>query len=337
MYTFSPDANAVLVWLVWFLVLGALIFVNEVTRRFKYVGFVAFFILPFALTILWFTVLSDTLYTGWFHIAKVYTATAACIGFWCIRYVNIKSKKLGEKIPLSATKFAWFFPPFILAANIVEAVLRDFELGRTYFGMAPTFDAGSGAEVIGGAWNYMNGIAGILSIILITGFVGIGLKKVTSSDKSKSILWPDMLWFYIIPYSLWNFAYVYNAIPHRSWYNGFALLLAAAICAFTVGKGSWVQHRGHTLALWVCFALTFPQFLDDSIWRVNSVYDPNIQFAVSFAALASNGLAVLYMIYKIVKHKRNPYSGELYSDLKGFQKIREQEDPESIRTPREES
>jgi len=322
MFVFSSEANPVLVWLVWFGVLGALIFLNEVTRRFKPVGFFAFFILPVILTALWFTVLRDTLYIGWFHMAKVYTATITCIGFWCIRHLGRTNKISGEKWHLSSTKFALFFPPAILAINILQAVLRDFQLGITYFGMPPTFDPGAGAMVIGGPWNFMNATAGILSIIIITGFTGICLRKETKNDKSKSILWPDMLWFYIIPYSIWNFAYVYNAIPHRSWYNGLALLIAPIICAFTTSKGSWIQHRGHTLALWVYFALTFPMFLDNSIWRVDSVYNPTVQFTVSLVSLLSNAAVLCYMLYRMKRTGRNPYKGELYSDLKGYQKIK---------------
>ena len=312
MFQFSEGANPVLVIGVWLVVLVALMVANELTRKYKWVGFFTFFILPVILTALWFTVLRDTLYIGWFHMVKVYTATITCIGFWLIRH----NKKL------SVSKFALFFPPAILAINIMQAVVRDFELGINYGGLGPIFNEGAGAIIIAGPWNIMNGIAGILNIIAITGFAGIILRKVTDKDKSKSILWPDMLWFYIIAYNLWNFAYVYNAIPHRSWYNGLALLIAPTIIAFTTGKGSWVQHRGHTLAVWVFFALTFPAFLDESIWRVDSVYNPTIQFAVSLAALLSNVAIVGYMIYKWKATGRNPYKAEVYTDLKGYQAIK---------------
>ena len=215
-----------------------------------------------------------------------------------------------------------FFPPAILAINILQAVFRDFELGFTYSGMGPVFNEGAGAMIIAGSWNFMNGVAGILNIIAITGFTGIVLRKVTDNDRSKSILWPDMVWFFIIAYNFWNFAYVYNAIPHRSWYNGLALLIAPTIIAFTTGKGSWVQHRGHTLALWVYFALTFPIFLDDSIWSVNSAYNPTVQFIVSLVSLLSNVAIVCFMIYKWRTTGRNPYTSEVYTDMKESQAIR---------------
>ena len=322
MFIFNESVHPVLVILVWLTVLGTLVLLNELTRKYKYVGFFAFFILPLMLTALWFTVLRETLYVGWFHMVKVYTATLTCIGFWCIRYLRGTSKTTGQEWKLSATKFAIAFPPLILAINMLQAVVRDFQLGFAYSGMPPTFDEGAGAYVIGGAWNFMNGVAGIIGIIVITGFVGIGVRKVTDKDRSRSILWPDMLWFYIIAYSIWNFAYVYNAIPHRSWYNGLALLIAPIIVAFTTGKGSWIQHRGHTLALWVYFALTFPMFLDESVWRVNSTYNPTVQFWVSFVSLAANAAVLVYMLYKTIKHKRKPYQGEVYTDLKSYQEIK---------------
>jgi len=312
MFRFSYGSNPILVVLVWFCVLFALMVANELTRKFKWVGFFAFFILPVILTVLWFTALRDSLYIGWFHMVKVYTATITCIGFWVIRY-------FGEKINW---KFVMFFPPAILAINILQAVFRDFELGFTYSGMGPVFNEGAGAMIIGGSWNIMNGVAGILNIIAITGFTGILLRKETAGDKSKSILWPDMLWFFIIAYNFWNFAYVYNAIPHRSWYNGLALLIAPTIIAFTTGKGSWVQHRGHTLALWVYFALTFPVFLDGSIWRVDSAYNPTVQFLVSLISLLSNFAIVCYLVYKWKTTGRNPYSGEIYTDMKESQAIK---------------
>jgi hypothetical protein len=317
LFQFAPGTNFFASWLVWLLVLAGLFFFNEVGRRYKYAGFALFFILPVVMSILWFTVLSETTYTDWFHMAKVYSAIAASIGFWCIRFVGSKN---GRR--LADTKFALYFPPLILALNILQAVVRDFEIGRKYYGMAPTFDADAGAMVLGGSWNYFNGIAGILNIIIITGWVGICLKKKTAKDKSQDMLWPDMLWFYIFAYNIWNFAYTYNALPHHSWYCGFALLLAPTICAFTTGKGAWVQHRGQTLAIWCMFAQTFPAFQDEGMWRVDSTYNPNIYFALGLFALLSNAAVVVYMVYKWKKTGRNPYKGEVFSDLKAYQEIK---------------
>lgn len=322
MFTFNYDAGASVlsVWLVWILVFVVLFALNEVSRRFKIMGFVCFIVLPVILSVLWFTVLSDTTYTDWFHLAKVYSSTAGCIGFWCIRHLEGTNKKTGKKWRLADNKIALCFPPLILAINIIEAVIRDLEVGMNYVGGGMLVD--DAQFVVGGPWNYMNAIAGIINIITITGWFGICIRKATAKDNSKDMLWPDMLWFWIIAYDLWNFAYTYNCLPGHAWYCGFALLLAPTICAFTVGKGAWLQHRAQTLALWCMFAQTFPAFQDVGKFSVNSTYNETIYFIVSFLALAMNIGVLVYMIFKVKKTKRNPYKGELYTDLAKYHEVK---------------
>ncbi|MDR3284660.1 MAG: DUF5692 family protein [Treponema sp.] len=322
MFVFNYDAgaSAVSVWLVWIVVFAVLFALNEVSRRFKYCGLFCFLILPATLSVLWFTVLRDTTYTDWFHLAKVYSSTAGCLGFWCIRYVGGKNKLTGKAWHLADNKIALCFPPLILAVNILEACARDIQVGLQYTGGGILAD--EAMYVLGGPWNYMNAIAGILNIVTITGWFGICLRKKTPKDGSRDMLWPDMLWFWIIAYDLWNFAYTYNCLPGHSWYCGFALLLAPTICSFTIGKGAWLQHRAHTLALWCMFAQTVPAFIDKGPFSVASSYNPAALFIVSFLALLSNVLVLAYLIYKAVKTKRNPYTRELYIDLKKFQEVR---------------
>lgn len=321
-FNYAEGATFISVCLVWLAVFAALFLLNEISRRFKWAGFTCFIVLPIALSVLWFTVLSDSTYTDWFHLAKVYSASVGCIGFWCIRHVRGRNKVTGKEWRLADNKIALCFPPLILAINVLEAVIRDFEVGGRYAVMAQDITADAPVMLMGGSWNYMNGIAGIISIIIITGWFGISIRKENGKDKSRDMLWPDMLWFYIIAYSLWNFAYTYNCLPHHAWYCGFALLLAPIVCSFTVGKGAWLQHRAQTLVLWCMFAQTFPAFQDYGKWRVDSTYNPAIYFAVSFLALAANVAVLVYMVYKVVKTKRNPYRGELYTDLKSYQKVK---------------
>lgn len=321
MFQFNYDAGATFIstWGVWILVFAALFLLNELTRRFKYVGLFAFTVLPLTLSILWFTVLKDTTYTDWFHLAKVYSATAGCLGFWLIRHLKGTNKKTGKEWRLADIKWALCFPPLILAINILEAVVRDIEVGIQNNGGSVLSDGSM--YVLGGPWNFMNAAAGILNIITITGWLGITLRKKTSSDKSQDMLWPDMLWFWIIAYDLWNFTYTYNCLPGHSWYAGFALLLAPTICAFTVGKGAWLQHRAHTLSLWCMFAQTIPSFIDKGAFAVASTYNkaPLIIFAT--ASLASNIAVLIYMVVKAVKTKKNPYTGVLYTDNAKYKEV----------------
>ena len=323
MFTFNYAEGATFVssLLIWLCVFSALFALNEISRRFKWAGFSFFVILPSVLTVLWFTVLKDTTYTDWFHLAKVYSSTAGCIGFWCIRHLHGKRKD-GTEWRLAENKIALCFPPLILAINILEACARDIEVGFTYAVAGLDKTADSSVMLMGGSWNYMNAIAGLLNIITITGWFGICIRKATKKDGSRDMLWPDMLWFWIIAYDVWNFAYTYNCLPNHSWYCGFALLLAPTLCAFTVGKGAWLQHRAQTLALWCMFAQTFPMFQDAGMFRVDSTYNPAVYFTVSFLALALNVAVLIYMIYKVRKTRRNPYKGELYTDHAEYRKIR---------------
>jgi hypothetical protein len=300
-------------------VFAALFFMNELSRRFFIGGLGCFFILPIVLSVLWFTALKETTYTDWFHLAKVYSSTAGCIGFFLIRHLRGKNKITGKEWRLADNKIMLCFPPLILAINIMEAVIRDFEIGTTYTGLEQDLTSDAPALLFSGPWNFMNGIAGILSIIAITGWFGICIRKKTKLDGSRDMLWPDMIWLYIIPYDIWNFTYTYNAIPHHSWYAGFALLFAPTLTYFTLGKGAWLQHRAHTLALWCMFAQTFPLFQDYGPWRVDSTYDPRIYMFFGLLSLGSNAALVAYMIYKVKKTGRNPYKGELYTDHKQYQ------------------
>lgn len=293
-------------WGMLLLVFVVLIVLNEISRRSKVGGAVLFIGLPIVLTFfVWPKTTAGTSVNDWFHYAKVYSALAGCIGFYLIRHVKGAVNK----------KWVLCFPPLILAINILEAVARDFQIGNLGY-IAQQFE---GMTVTSGAWNYMNGIAGILNILTITGWLGICISK----SKSKDMLWPDMCWFWIIAYDLWNFAYTYNCLGDHAWYCGIALLIAPTVTAFTFKKGAWLQHRAHTLALWCMFAMTFPLFIDESIFAVKATQNPTALFVVSFLALAANIAVAVYMVYKIVKTKRNPYTRELYTDLQCYKEVNE--------------
>ena len=319
----TPGATWLSVIAAGLMVMAALFLFNEVARRVKGFGLLSFTLLPVVLTILWMTVMKETTYTDWFHLAKVYSATAGSLGFWMIRHVEKKDASGKISWRLASNRIALCFPPLILAINILEAVARDFEVGLTYWLVNSGPIEGEIVGVLGGSWNYMNGIAGILNIITITGWFGIVIRKVTAKDQSKDMLWPDQVWFWIIAYDVWNFTYTYNCIPTHSWYAGLALLIAPTLCAFTVGKGAWLQHRAQTLAIWCMFAQTFPMFQDSSAFMVQSTYNPMIYTGLSALSLLINLAVFVYMIQRWLKTKRNPYLGELYTDLPAYQAIKD--------------
>ena len=291
-------------WVAWFVVLGALIGLNELTRRFRWAGLAIFVALPIILTIfVWPTSAGAGSSTGtWFHWVKVYSALAGVLGFMALRYHP----------RLAARKWALCFPPLILAINILEACIRDFQVGGMHAnGMV------DGVYMLSGPWNWMNGVAGLLNLLTICGWFGIFISR----DKSKDMIWPDMLWFWIIAYDLWNFAYVYNCVGDHSFYAGAALLISCTIPAFFIKKGAWLQHRAGTLALWMMFTMAVPAFVTDSRFSVDASGSPVAWFTVSAVALLANVAVAAYQLRTIIRRRRNPLTDELYTQLPAFQQV----------------
>ena len=246
---------------------------------------------------------------------KTYSALAGCLGFIALRFVKWNGKD-GKVHYLYEKKWALCFPPLILAINIAEAVIRDFQV----FGFA--LWGGGVVEnlwTISGPWNIMNGIAGILNIVTICGWFGIFISK----DSSRDMIWPDMIWPWIIAYDLWNFAYTYNCISDHSAYCGLALLLACTIPTFFIKRGAWLQHRAQTLALWIMFVMTVPQFAD-VLAPIPTTHNPTAFFVVSLIALAANVAVAVYQLYRIRKLKLNPLKDEIYKGTKPYERVVEE-------------
>lgn len=290
--------------LMWVAVVVVLMGLNELARMNKWVALVLFTVVPVVLTLfVWPTTAGAGSSTGtWFHWVKVYSALAGCLGFLALRFIK----------GASSNKYLLIFPPLILAINIMEAVIRDFQV----YSLQGVVD---GVLMNGGSWNIMNGVAGILNILTISGWVGIKISK----DKQKDMVWPDQMWFWIIAYDLWNFAYVYNCVSDHSFYAGAALLMSCTIPAFFIKKGAWLQHRAQTLAFWMMFTMSFPAFVGESQFAVASTHSDASLFVASFLSLAANVAVFVYHIYRIKKYKRNVLTEEVYVGLKSFEEIKE--------------
>jgi len=288
--------------LMWVAVVVALMVANEIARSSKRAAIVLFIVLPVVLTIfVWPNTAGEGSSTGsWFHWVKVYSALAGCIGFMLLRYYP----------RIARNKYALMFPAAILAINILEAVIRDFEV-TSMNGMV------DGVMMVGGPWNVMNGIAGLLNLLTICGWAGI----VISQDKKRDMVWPDMVWFWIIAYDLWNFAYVYNCVGDHAFYAGGALLVSCTIPAFFIKRGAWLQHRAHTLAFWMMFTMAVPAFVSDSKFAVDSSHDPKALFVVSAISLVVNVAVAVYQVRRIVARRLNPLKDELWTDLPAYQKV----------------
>lgn len=303
-------------WAIWLFILFALMAFNELGRSKPWAGITLFGIVPLVLTIfVWPTTAApgNEYGTGtWFNWVKTYSALAGCLGFMALRFVSWTGKD-GQTHHLYEKKWALCFPPLILAINIAEAVLRDFQVFS--FGL---WGGGTVENLwtISGPWNIMNGIAGILNIITICGWLGIFVSR----DKTRDMIWPDMIWPWIIAYDLWNFAYTYNCISDHSAYCGLALLLSCTIPTFFIKRGAWLQHRAQTLGLWIMFIMTVPQFAD-RIAPIPTTHNPTAFFIVSAVALAFNAGVAVYQLLQIKRRSLNPLYDEIYTHTRPYKAV----------------
>lgn len=284
------------------ILLIAIVSINEMTRRSLKVSIFVFCILPVLLALgVYFGLLGSPSGKAWFGWVKVISALAGVYGFLLIRFTN-----LGQR------KFAYYFPVAILALNIAEAVFREFEVFATY--KVATVEA-SGILVQGGIWNILNGIAGILCIITLTGFVGIRV----SNSKSKDMIWPDMTWIYIVGYTIWNFAYVYNCLSTRSMYAGVTILSAAFIAEIFLKRGAWLQHRAQTLSMFAMFSLSV-DYHQSQFLNIVPVYSESVLLGLGVASFIINILVFISMVWVAMKHRKNPYKEEIYTHTSYYKK-----------------
>ena len=282
--------------------IAAFLFLNEISRRSIKVSMLMYVLLPVLLAIgIFFGPLGSPTGKTWFGWVKVVSALIGVYGFLLIRFT-----KLGTK------KFAAVFPAAILSINIAEAVFRELEIFVTYKTL--TVDAG-GIVVQGGPWNILNAIAGVFTIITLTGFVGIRVSK----DKSRDMIWPDMTWPYVIGYTLWNYTYVYNCISTRSLYAGFGILTAAVIAEYFFKRGAWLQHRAQILSLYAMFSLSV-DFQTASFFKVIPTYSTGALMSLSVLSFVFNLGVFFFMVYTVKQRKVNPIRQELYVHTDAYKK-----------------
>ncbi|MCS4535364.1 DUF5692 family protein [Corynebacterium sp. HS2168-gen11] len=280
------------------LVTAALALTAWLAQRNKWVVLAVFIVMPVLLTIFWWPYSTEgTNSAGWFPIVKQYSALIGSLSLVALQY-----------FPKLRTKY-WYLciPPLILSVNILEAVIRDFQC---YF--IHGVDPSQGMVTWGGPWNIMNGIAGLLNIVAISGWAGIYVSR----GSSKAVLWPDLTIWWILAYDAWNLAYVYNCLADRAWYSGVALLAACTIpVLLPFGRGAWIQYRAYTLTLWSAVVLTFPHFMQDSMFAHRSAHNPTAMFILSLLALLLNIGVCIWHLRRIAQTRKNPLRQELYADL----------------------
>jgi len=284
-----------------FIIVGGLIMLNELTRRFKQFSVLIFILLPLIFTLFVWPKTGDTevIEGNWFAWVKTYSALIGVIGFMVIRY----------SARIRNIKGILYFPFAILSINIIEAILRDFQVSQ-YNQVIQ-----NNLLLQGGAWNILNGIAGILTILTLTAWSKIRV----SNTPSKDLVWADQTWLYMIGYSLWNLSYVYNCIPDRSFYAGVILLAVALFSGIFIKKGAWLQHRAQTLALFAMFTLTVPLYQEYAMFSIVSTHSPTAKLVLSILAIGFNSFLLAYQIMLVKAKRINPYKEELFTHTKYYQ------------------
>ncbi|WP_455163469.1 DUF5692 family protein, partial [Slackia exigua] len=92
------------------------------------------------------------------------------------------------------------------------------------------------------------------------------------------------------------------------------------IPTFFIKRGAWLQHRAQTLALWIMFVMTVPQFAD-VLAPIPTTHNPTAFFVVSLVALASNVAVAAYQLHRMRTRKLNPLKDQIYADTKVYRHV----------------
>lgn len=300
-FFYSIDAGSFIIdCTMWILYTFALVGLNEFARKNLKTGLFMYVIVPILLAIFVWPHTMDESVNDWFNIAKM---IAILMFSWVIL-----AMRFSEKIQ----KISWFkyLVPMFLIINMLEAIFKDFQLSTLEPGMY------EGIYRLTGGWNFVNGLAGVINIILITGFVGIYISK----DKEKTMIWPDMIFWWIIAYDFWNYSFIYNNGGGRSFYM-LGALVAAGIAAHFIKKGAWMQHRVFTLAVNQYFLWIMPAAFLHSPISVEASYNPAANWTLSLISFTLNIGLLIYQGRIMMKEKRNSLTGEVFIDTKEYQEI----------------
>ncbi len=193
------------------------------------VGF--FLVLPILLTPYW----ARVYHTDLFHWVKIFSVIAGVLWFTALRYTRFGKQR-----------WAYYGVLFILAANILEAVLQDLSGGHLA--------------------HYLNATAGVL--LIATLFDRLESIRIASESRFRDLEWGSMTLAWVIAYTLWNWTFVFLQYP---WNAGKHIaVLGAALLVGLVDPKRWLQARAFTLGTYLILLFSFPAFIeaaaDTSAW-----------------------------------------------------------------------
>jgi hypothetical protein len=247
-------------WMHLFAFFILLVVLNELSRRYKYVAIALFCIIPLAFLPMWM----NSGISHWFFWAKLYSPIIASVWFLVVSHTK-----------LGSMNWAKFIVAAILIINIFEAVGQDFSIN-----FLP---------------NTLNALGGILSIVTLSRWKGIG----PDNSKERDTLWPGMTIFWIVAYDIWNITFVYLNFPDLVMIN-VAVLLACTLPAIFIKKGTWLQARAFTLSLFMIYYFTFTPFVNANMIPAPRNYD--LMLLMGGLSFGANLIyAILHFRWKLLK------------------------------------
>jgi hypothetical protein len=229
--------------------LAILLAADDLFRRFNWFALLFFFIVPLAMIPVW-------LGSGiaiWFKWTKMYSVILAG-AFICL----MRFTRLGER------RWARIVIALVLAGNILEACVQDASQGAV--------------------WNWLNAVAGLISILAIRGWKDIRI----SASKERDVVWEGLDVPWIIAYTVWNWTFVYFNFPELGLIH--VAVLAVPFLANLRRPGTWGQTRAYSLAAWMMLQFTFAGFVSRTSYAIPR---PEwIAYACGIASLLANAIAL---------------------------------------------
>lgn len=286
------------------LVLLILIGLNEAVRKSKWISVAFYVALPIALTPLFIAnaTAPGSSVNSWFDWVKLYSVLFACVWYTGLNYTSLGNRNWAKFVAMA-----------ILAINIGEAVARDMEL----FFLGDQIGMFAPEQIVGGIkgngqyqyYHLMNAVAGILSIITLSGWNAMRVE----GDRARDFVWPDLRVLWIIAYDVWNFAYIYNCVPWHAAF-GFVVLSACTIPSLLIKKGTWLQARAYTLAGWMMYVMAATTFIDAPGNYVALPYNPIALYAISGLSLLLNAWFAVLHFGRVAKKTGRQFGDAVYAE-----------------------
>ncbi|PAT02242.1 hypothetical protein CI105_02550 [Candidatus Izimaplasma bacterium ZiA1] len=227
-----------------------------------------FFILAFATIPLWFLNLES-----WFRWAKTISVLVPICFVSFVRIYNSKETKNTFLLSLRKKWPLWILY-LVLNINIIEATLKDFEMG-----------------------NYFNAIAGIILCITIP--LPTKHWRIGKNDGKNTFgeLIADLPLAWCLLYVTWNAAFVY-AENTMFFASSICILIAPEIWMFAKKRTDlWLMGRIYTLAIHIlirsCYDI-FTPIMDSTLW-----FNQDVLYTWGLINFVLHGIYLVFWFFKL--------------------------------------